>query len=113
MNNENLNDTGDKFSLLEAALENDLTDVFGSTLSDMEKHVNAEIEKEEEEIRLEDIRVEKEKKEKAEKLRLKKETELKKKMEQDRLDRFLFLKCLDEMVRYIFFLVYTFVSVSS
>ena len=68
----------------------------------MEKSVNSEKEREDEERRLEEMRIEEEKKEKAGKLRIKKETELKKKMEQDRLDRFLALKSLDEMVRYIF-----------
>ena len=102
MNNEQWIDTEKQCSLLEAAINTDITDAFGLMLSDVEKSVNSEILKEEEERRLEEMRIEKEKKEKVEKLRLKKETELKKKMEQDRLDRFLALKILDEMVRYIF-----------
>ena len=101
MNNEEKNKTGDQFSLLEAVLRNYITDPFGLKVSEMEKSVNSEIEKEEEERRLEEIRIEEEKKEKAEKLRLKKETELKKKLEKEKLDRFLALKSLDEMVRYI------------
>jgi hypothetical protein len=106
MNIENQDDTGDQFSLFEAALKNDITDAFVSKLSDMEKCVNAQIEKEEEERILEDIRLDKEKKEKAEKLKLKKEAELKNKLEQDKLDRVLALKSLDEMVRYIILFCY-------
>ena len=102
MNNKQWIDTEKQCSLLEAAINTDITDEFGLMLSDVEKSVNSEILKEEEDRSLEEMRIEKEKKEKVEKLRLKKGTDLKKKMEQDRLDRFLALKSLDEMVRYIF-----------
>ena len=100
MNNEQWVDTEKQCSLLEAAINTDITDAFGLMLSDVDKSVNSEILKEEEERRLEEMRIEEEKKEKAGKLRIKKETELKKKLKKDKLDKCLALKSLDEMVRY-------------
>ena len=97
--------TKNKFSLLEIALKNDITEQFASALIDKEKEVNEQIEKEEEEARLEAIRIETERKEKEEKLRLKKEEDLKKKQEQDKNARLLALKSLDEMVKSEYWLI--------
>ena len=93
--------SGGNFSLLQLALKGDVSDDFESSLLKMEQNVNEQIEKEEEEKRLEEVRIEKEKKDKAERLRLKREAEVKKKERQDKLDRDLALKSLDEMVIYI------------
>ena len=90
--------TETKVSLLENALKNDITEQFVSALLQKENEVNEQIEKEEEAARLEAIRIETERKEREEKLRLKKEEDLKKKQEQDKIARLLALKSLDEMV---------------
>ena len=97
--------TETKVSLLENALKNDITEQFVSALLQKENEVNEQIEKEEEAARLEAIRIETERKEREEKLRLKKEEDLKKKQEQDKIARLLALKSLDEMVRSIRWLV--------
>ena len=89
---------GEKISLLQLALKGDVSDNFESALLKMEQNVNEQIGKEEEEKRLEEVRIEKEKKDKAERLRLKMEADVKWKERQDRLDRDLALKSLDEMV---------------
>ena len=57
MNNEQWIDTEKQCSLLEAAINTDITDAFGLMLSDVEKSVNSEILKEEEERRLEEMRI--------------------------------------------------------
>ena len=108
MNKEKQTDdenTENKSSLLEIALKNEITEQFASALIDKEKEVNEQIEKEEEEARLEAIRLETERKEKEERLRLKKEEDLKKKQEQDKIARLLALKSLDEMVKPVCWLI--------
>ena len=88
-----------EISLLEAALKNDISGISESELSFMEISINEQIEKEEEEKRLQELKRIKEEKEREEKLRLKIEEDTRKKQEQDKLKRFLALKSLDEMVK--------------
>ena len=88
-----------EISLLEIALKNDISGISDSELSFMEISINEQIENEEEEKRLQELKRIKEEKEREEKLRLKIEEDTRKKQEQDKLKRFLALKSLDEMVK--------------
>ena len=90
----------DPTSLLQMALKNEITAELTSAVVEKEREVTEKIEKEEEEARLEAIRIETERKEEEERVRLKREAALKKKEEKERLDRLLALKSLDEMVKY-------------
>ena len=94
------NSSGDEFSMLQLALKSYITDDFESALLKMKQTENEQKEKEKEEKVLEEISVEKEKNERAERLRLKMEAEVKEKENQDKLDRGLALKSLDESVNF-------------
>ena len=102
----------EKKSMLELALQNDTSAMLGSKIFLMEKTINEQIEKEDEESRLQEILTIKEEKEKEEKrlkeekekeetMRLKMEEDIRKKQAKDKLDRFMALKSLDEMVEFI------------
>ena len=106
---EDPSSNSEKKSLLEIALQNDTSAMLGSKIFLMEKTINEQIEKEEEERRLQKILKLKEEKEKEEKrlkeekekeetMRLKMEEDIRKKQAKDKLDRFMALKSLDEMV---------------